>query len=381
MGHLIAAIRAKKILWLLVIVPLPLLAERMAPASHTLVFLLSAAAIVPLAALLSYATEQVAERTGDAIGGLLNATLGNLTELIIAITALAAGEYLLVKSSIAGAIISNTLFMMGASFLIGGLRHKVQTFNAANARLQIALLFVSAFALLVPSAIASADARQLPQDLSLLIAVILIATYVLGLFFTLGTHKSYFDAARAAEPAAGDERHGVETHELWPVGVATGVLLGTTVIVALVSEAFVASLSGASESLGLSPAFVGIVIVAIVGAAAEMVTAFAAAAKDRLDLSVGIAFGSAAQIALFVAPVLVLLSYVVGPEPMGLEFWPGAVVMILFSVATAALVTAGGHSAWFLGVVMLVVYLILAVTLYVMPVAAPAQAAATYPAG
>jgi Ca2+:H+ antiporter len=372
MGPLFRSIRDTKLLWLLVLVPLPLLIEGIAPESYTLLFLISILAIIPLAALLSIATEAVAERTGDAVGGLMNATLGNLTELIIALTALRAGEYVLVKASIAGAIVTNTLFMMGASFLIGGLRHHIQEFSLPNARLQIGLLFLAAFGMTMPSAITAADAQTVTRQLSLGVSIILIGTYGLGLLFSLGTHREVF-SGKAPPEALGPEAHGngAQGHaDAWPMPVALATLAGVTVMVALVSEVFVSSLTGASQALGLSPAFVGFIVVALVGAAAEMATAFSAAAKNRLDLSVGIAFGSAAQIALFVTPVLVLTSYFVGPAPMTLQFWDGAVVMIFVSVLTAALVTGGGRSAWFIGVLMLMVYAIFALTLFLLPPAA-----------
>lgn len=357
MTELMRTIRDKKILWLLVFVPATILAERMAPERAILLFVLSVASIVPLAALLSHATEAVAAKTGDSIGGLLNATLGNLTELIIALTALRAGEHLLVKASIAGAIVTNTLFMMGAAFLIGGLRHKVQEFSLPNTRVQLSLLFLATVALLVPSAIAAADRVELPGSLSLGISFILIAGYALGLLFSLGTHREMMTAPSQHEEEGGH----------WPVSLALVILALTTVIVALVSEIFIESLTVASSTLGISPAFTGFIVVALVGAAAEMTTAFSAAAKNRLDLAVGIAFGSAAQIAMFVAPVLVLLSYVVGPQPMSLAFWPGAVIMMALSVLIAAQVTAGGRSAWFLGVLLLLVYAVFALTLFVLP--------------
>ncbi len=173
MMHLLRTIRTNRILWLLVIAPLPLLAEHQMPEKHTLLFLLSVLAIVPLAALLSLATEAVAERTGDAVGGLLNATLGNLTELIICLTALRAGEYVLVKASLAGAIVTNTLFMMGACFLLGGLRHKVQEFNLPNAKLQLGMLFIAGFGLMVPSAVTAVDQVEVTQTLSLGVSVLL----------------------------------------------------------------------------------------------------------------------------------------------------------------------------------------------------------------
>ena len=357
MGRLLTAIQHNRILWLLPLVPAPLLAEALAPQAHSLTFFLAILAIIPLAALLSLATEQVAARTGDTIGGLLNATLGNLTELLIALAALQAGEYLLVKATIAGAIVANSLFMTGMCFLLGGLRHHVQDFNSGSTRLQVGLLFLAAFGLMVPSALADMESQTLPASLSLAIALILLVAYGFSLVFTLGTHREYFSAAA----------HEAEEGEAWPVALAVAVLLATTVVVALVSEVFVASLTGASADLGLSQAFVGFVVVAIVGAAAEMTAAFSAARKNRLDLSLGISFGSSAQIALFVAPVLVLLSYVIGPSPMSLQFWPGAVVMIFVATLTAAITTATGHAAWFIGLLMLMIYAIFGVTLFILP--------------
>jgi Ca2+:H+ antiporter len=364
MNLLLKEIRHNPLLWLLVFVPVVLAGERLWPDSHTLLFLLSVLAIVPLAALLSHATESVAAKTGDAAGGLLNATLGNLTELVIAITALRAGEYMLVKASIAGAIVTNALFMLGASFLLGGLKHHTQEFNRAGARLQAGLLFVAAVALLVPSAVSEADSAAwsaFTQKLSVGLAVVLIIAYGLSLLFSLKTHREWF---------AGKE-HGEDGEAPWPIGFALAVLAGVTILIALVSEIFVASVQEAALTFGMTDAFVGFIIVALVGGAAEMASAFSGARKNRLDLSVGIALGSASQIALFVAPVLVLLSYVVGPAPMDLQFWPGAVVMILIATLTATLVTNSGKSAWYTGVLVLMVYLIFAMTLYLLPPQVP----------
>lgn len=354
-------IRNTPLLWLLVLVPIVLVAHALKPEAHTLLFFLSVLAIVPLAALLSRATEAVASRTGDTIGGLLNATLGNLTELLIALAALRAGQYVLVKASIAGAIVTNTLFMLGVAFLLGGLKHHVQEFNRNSARLQAGLLFLATIAILVPSVVgepeAGAAAAAFTHTLSASLAVVLIITYTLGLLFSLKTHREFFGAAQ----------HGDEHGKEWPMSLALVTLAGVTVLVALTSEIFVESVQQAATSLGLSPAFVGFIIVALVGGAAEMVSAFSAARKNRLDLSVGIALGSASQIALFVAPVLVLLSYVLGPSPMDLTFWPGAVAMILIAMMTASLVTSTGRSAWFVGWLVTVVYLIFALTLYLLP--------------
>ena len=202
MGLLIKEIRHNRLLWLLAFVPLLFVVQRLKPGSHTLLFLLSVLAIVPLAALLSHATEAVAAKTGDTVGGLLNATLGNLTELVIALTALHAGQYMLVKASVAGAIVTNTLFMLGMSFLLGGLKHRAQEFSRSTARLQTTLLFLATVALLVPSAVSVADsaaASAFTQDLSVGLSVLLIAAYGLSLVFSLKTHREWFGGADKAE--------------------------------------------------------------------------------------------------------------------------------------------------------------------------------------
>jgi Ca2+:H+ antiporter len=343
MNPLLKEIRHSPLLWMLLFVPLVLAADTITPSAHTVLFVLAVLAIVPLAALLSHATESVAARTGDAIGGLLNATLGNLTELIIAIAALRAGE-----------------FMLGASFLLGGLRHHVQEYNRAGGRLYAALLVMATIALLAPAAVADLDLARgavMAQKLSAGLAVLLMIAYGLGLLFSLKTHKELFAS----------EDHSEANGKSWPIGLAVGTLIVVTVLVALVSEIFVSSVQKAGETLGISPAFVGFIIVALVGAAAEMAVAFSAARKDRLDMSVSIALGSASQIALFVAPVLVLLSYVLGPKPMDLQFWPGAVKMVMIAAVTAAFITNSGRSAWFVGVLLVLIYAIFAMTLYMVP--------------
>ena len=256
---------------------------------------------------------------------------------------------MLVKASIAGAIVTNTLFMLGASFLLGGLKHHVQEYNRVSARMQAGLLFLATVALLIPSAVTGVEpaARAVfTHTLSLGLAVLLIAAYALGMLFSLKTHREFFASAE----------HTDEGEKPWPLGLALATLAAVTVLVALVSEIFVESVQQAAQAFGMTPAFVGFIVVALVGGAAEMASAFSGARKNRLDLSVGIALGSASQIALFVAPVLVLLSYVIGPTPMDLQLWPGAVVMIFIATITAALVTNSGRSAWFVGVLLLMVY-------------------------
>jgi Ca2+:H+ antiporter len=256
--------------------------------------------------------------------------------------------------------VTNTLFMLGASFFLGGLKHHVQEYNRATARLDAALLLLATIALISPSAIAKADSvsgTALTQKLSVALAVLLVVGYALGLLFSLMTHREIF----------ADPEHAEEGEPAWPIGLALVTLAVVTVLVALVSEIFVDSVREAAKTFGMSQAFVGFIVVALVGGAAEMAVAFSAARKNRLDLSVGIALGSATQIALFVGPALVLLSYVIGPTPMDLQFWPGAVVMVFVATLVAAFITSGGRSAWFVGALLLLVYAVFAITLYLWP--------------
>jgi len=345
--------------WLLVFVPVVLVAHALRPEAHTALFVLSVAAIIPLAALLSQATESVAAKTGDAVGGLLNASLGNLTELVIAVTALKAGMLDLVKASLTGAVVTNGLFMLGGSFLLGGLKHRVQEFNPRNARVQASMLLLATIVLLIPSAVARVDRLNVPSftlPLSLSLSLILLVTYSLSLLFSLKTHREYFSSPEGGE------------HETpWPVPVALGALLAATVGIAFVSEIFVEAVQEASVAFGMSKAFVGFIVVSLVGGAAEMTAAFSAARKNRMDLSVGIAMGSSTQIALFVAPVLLILSYFMAPAPMDLNFGGAQVLMVLLTTLTVTGVVSGGQSAWYSGVQLLAVYTAFAVTLYLIP--------------
>ncbi|HTO77664.1 MAG TPA: calcium/proton exchanger [Thermoanaerobaculia bacterium] len=355
-------LRHNPLYWLLVFVPVVGVANSVKPEAHTALFLLSILAIVPLAALLSRATESVAAKTGDAIGGLLNATLGNLTELVIAITALRAGMLDLVKASLIGAVVTNSLFMLGGAFLLGGLKHHKQEFNPANARTQAGMLLLATIALVVPSAVARVDQLNVTSvmlPLSLGIACILLATYALSLLFSLKTHRDVF----AGVGGDGDQHE----EKPWPLSFALGALAIATLGIAYVSEIFVESVQQAAVTLGMSKAFVGFIVVALVGAAAEMATAFSAARKNRLDLSVGVAMGSSAQIALFVAPALLILSYFVAPTPMDLNFGGGQVLVVLLTTLTVSFVVAGGRAAWYSGIQLLAVYAIFAVTAYLIP--------------
>lgn len=357
-------LRETKIFWLLPFVPLALVLPHLCPDAHRTVFFVSVAAIIPLAALLSRATEGVAAKTGDAVGGLLNATLGNLTELVITLTALRAGMFDLVKASITGAVVTNSLFMLGGAFLLGGIRHRVQEFNFLTARMQTGMLILAAVALVVPSAVgklAGADVElgAYQQQLAVGLSILLMVVYGLGMVHSLITHRDIY-----ASSGHGDDH---EEEKPWPLAVSIGALAVATVFIALVSEVFVESVQVAAEQMGMSAPFVGFVVVSIVGGAAEMMTAFSAAQKNRVDLSVSIAMGSSTQIALFVAPVLVLASYLVAPTPMDLVFQPGQVLMVVLCTMTVGFLAAIGRSTWYVGVQLIAIYAVFAVTLYLLP--------------
>lgn len=361
MSRFLDDLRSNPINWLLAFVPIVIVADKARPEAHTTLFLLSVLAIVPLAGLLSRATESVAARTGDAVGGLLNATFGNMTELVIGIMALRAGMLDLVKASMAGGIVTNSLFTLGGAFLLGGMRYHTQEFNAANARVQAQMLLLATIAMVIPAGVARIDRLNVPSftlPLSVGLSAILLVTYGLSLLFSLKTHRDVFAAAGGAAE---------EGEKPWPIGMALTSLVVVTILIAVVSEIFVNSVQQAALALGMSKAFVGFIVVSLVGAAAEMAAAFSGARKNRLDLSIGIAMGSGVQLALFVTPVLVLLSYAIAPSPMDLNFGGAQVLVVLLTTLTVAQVTATGRSAWYTGVQLLSVYAVFGVTLYLMP--------------
>jgi Ca2+:H+ antiporter len=354
--------------WLLVFVPAAIVLKFAAPGRHTAIFVLACLAIIPLAGWLGRATEHLADKTGEGIGGLLNATFGNAAELIIALAALHKGLHEVVKASLTGSIIGNILLVMGASCLAGGIRHQTQKFHAAGARSQASMLTLAAIALIAPAAyhfLGGREALLHEVGLSLEISVILLVTYALGLLFSLRTHKHYFTGEVAA-PVDGEaaKSHG---RKGWPVWQSVSVLLGSTALVAWVSEILVGSVEHAAEAFGMTEVFVGVVVVAIIGNAAEHSSAVLAALKDRMGLAIGICVGSSLQIALFVAPVLVLASFVLGPKPMDLVFTLPEVLAVVLAVVISGQVTADGETHWLEGVQLLSVYAILAVVFYFLP--------------
>ena len=348
-------------------IPLAVVLE-LAHAAPTLIFAIAALGIVPTAALMGLATEELAAKSGPGIGGLLNVTFGNAPELIIALFALNAGLQEVVKASIVGSIIGNILLVLGASMLVGGLKHDRQRFNPQAASIQSTMLFLAAGALLMPAifelvqgtGLPSVDAELVNYDstvekLSVAVAVVLIVTYALGLLFSLRTHKDLFNPPYAEEH---EEGFG------WSVRRSVIYLFIAGLAVGLMSEILVGSISEASESIGLSQFFVGVIVVAIVGNAAEHWVAILVAYKNKMDLAVNIAIGSSAQIALFVAPVLVIASYIIGPGPMPLVFNGFELGGILVAILVANTITHDGESNWFEGVQLLALYAILAIAFF-----------------
>ena len=348
--------------WLLIFVPITVWLHYAMPTAHTQTFLCACVAILPLAGWLGKGTENLAHHTGEAVGGLLNATFGNAAELIIAIAAMRSGLYDVVKASLTGSIIGNVLLVGGLSMLMGGIRYKTQTFNRMAAQNQATMLLLAAVSLILPAAyhfLAGPSAAAHEGGLSLEISVILLVVYALSLVFTLVTHKQLFGGE-------GGQAHGGEAQP-WTVGKLIAVLAGATALIAWMSEILVGSVQYAAQSFGMTSVFVGVIIVAIIGNAAEHSTAILVARKNRMDLALGIAIGSSIQIALFVAPMLVLLSYFIAPSPMNLVFTPAEVIAVTLSVLICAQVANDGESNWMEGVQMLAVYAILGVVFYFLP--------------
>lgn len=349
--------------WMLLFVPIAIVLEFAAPTHHLVVFLAASLAIIPLAGWLGRATEHLAERSGEGVGGLLNATFGNATELIIALSAMRAGLYDVVKASIAGSIVGNILLVLGAAMLAGGLRHQEQRFNATAARSQATLLTLAAIALVIPAAYNAVIAARAPkglQSLSLYISLVLLVVYALFLVYSLVTHKNSF----SGDP---NLKHDSDQARLWSKGKALLVLTVATVLIAWVSEILVAAIDPSARQLGLSNLFMGVFVIAILGNAAEHASAISAAMQNRMDLTLAIAIGSSVQVALFVAPVLVLASYFINATAMDLAFSNGLVLSLLLAVLITGQVAGDGRSDWLKGVQLLTVYLILGLAYFFTP--------------
>lgn len=339
----------------------------LAGADPILVFFASALGVVPTAALMGRATEELAHRSGPGVGGLLNVTFGNAPELIIALFALEKGLQEVVKASIIGSILGNLLLVMGAAFLIGGWGRERNKFVAEAASAQASMLLLAVVALVLPAMFLLAQGGELPalgeeatnfgpnvEHMSFAVAIVLLLSYFAGLWFSLKTHHDVFN------PGSDEEA----PEDTWSVKRSVLMLAGAGIAVGFMSEILVGSIEEASEGIGLSPFFVSLIIVAIVGNAAEHWVAVYFAARDKMDIAIGIAIGSSAQIALFVMPVLVLLSFVIGPFPLALEFSSIEIGAMLLAVLIAAHVSQDGESTWFEGVQLLAVYVVLGIVFY-----------------
>jgi Ca2+:H+ antiporter len=347
------------------LIPLAVVLE-LVGATATIVFAASALGIIPTAALMGRATEELAARSGPGIGGLLNVTFGNAPELIIALFALGQGLQEVVKASIVGSILGNILLVLGAAMLAGGIGRDKQSFSPTSASIQTSMLMLAAAALIMPAIFELVEGQGLPrpgaeainyggtvEHLSLAVAVILIVTYVIGLFFSLKTHRDIFNPEYEDEDTWG-----------WSTRKSIAALAVAGVLVGIMSEVLVGSISEASHSIGLSEFFIGVIVVAIVGNAAEHWVAVLVAMKNKMDLAVNIAIGSSAQVALFVAPVLVLASFFLGPYPLALVFNGFELGAILLAILIANYVTQDGESTWFEGVQLLAVYFVFGLAFY-----------------
>jgi Ca2+:H+ antiporter len=351
--------------WLLIFVPVALVI-RLTPSlkNDTLLFICAGLAIIPLAGLMGEATEELARQVGQGIGGLFNATFGNAAELIIALLALSKGLMGVVKASITGSIIGNILLVLGVSIAAGGFKHPHQHFNRTAVRSSTTSLALAAIALLIPTVFHVTAGTQpggwspvIEQKLSLAIALVLFASYACTLAFSLKTHKKLF---------AGPDAESNDEPPSWSRRKSILVLFLATVLVAVMSEFLVESVETARSKFGFSEVFVGVIVVAIIGNAAEHSTAVLAALRNKMDLSLSIAIGSSLQIALFVAPILVFVSYLFG-QPMDLEFTIPEVVAVVVAVYIVAQISGDGESNWLEGVQLLSVYVILGILFYFLP--------------
>ncbi|BAY59959.1 calcium/cation antiporter [Calothrix brevissima NIES-22] len=355
----------KNIIFLVLLLFIPVsLAAHYLEWGELVVFITAGLAILPLAAWMGTATEEIAVVVGPSLGGLLNATFGNATELIIALVALNAGFVNVVKASITGSIIGNLLLVMGLSMLLGGLRHKEQTFQPIVARVNASAMNLAVIAILLPTAMqitSTGIGEQTIQNFSVAVAIVLILVYALTLLFSMKTHSYLYDVGMV-EVEEEEISHKKPNLWLW-----SGVLLVCTLFVALESEMLVDSLEVATSQLGLTALFTGVIIVPIVGNAAEHATAVTVAMKDKMDLSLSVAVGSSMQIALFVAPVLVIAGWVLG-QPMDLNFQPFELVAVAVSVLIANSISSDGKSNWLEGTLLLAAYTVLGIAFYFHPI-------------
>ncbi len=365
--------KAGRAILLLLLAAPAAIALQVSGGSPTMVFALAAVAIVPLAALMGRATEELALRSGPGVSGLLNATFGNATELIIAGVAIKEGLSAVAKASITGSIVGNILLVMGMSFALGGLRHNYQRFQTSMASATLSMLTVSVVGITMPSMYQYIQTGFEDVDestgpivlLSALIASVLLGVYILYLVFSLRTHRPMFDG-NAHGAVAERLPAPVPSLEHWSMGAAVLVLAITTVCVAGMSEVMVGQVEDLTSRMGISQLFIGVIIIAIVGNAAEHSTAVLMAWRGRTELSFQIAMGSSVQIALLVTPLLVMFSFAIG-DPMALVFEPFELVSMILTLGIATVITIDGEATWFEGAMLVAIFLVLAAVFYVHP--------------
>jgi Ca2+:H+ antiporter len=345
-------------------IPITVALEYVKPELHTLIFFSAAMAIIPVARLISEATENISHYTGPSIGGLLNATFGNFPELVIMLIALKAGLHEMVLASLIGCVLANLLLALGVSFFVGGLKHHTQDFNPVSARIYSTMMFIAVISMVVPSSFGrvfgSQDVFREEAMLNIGLSVILLITYVLYLIFMIKTHPDFFTSSSSEEKQGHEE-------EPWSMSRAIISLLIASVLAAWMSEILVGSAEETGKALGMSTTFIGIIILAIVGGAAESLSAISMAKKNKMDLTLSIALGSCIQISLMLAPIAVLASYFIGPAPMNLSFRGVEMGVLFLSVLMGIMVASDGKSNWYKGIQLIVIYLIIAFMFYFMP--------------
>jgi len=351
---------------LFVFIPISIALEHFKPEAHTLIFFSAAVAIVPIARLISAATENLSHYTGQSIGGLLNATFGNFPELIIVMMALNAGLHEMVLASLIGAVLANLLLALGISFFAGGLKYHTQDFNPVSSRVYSSMMFIAVFSMVVPSSFdrlfGSGELFQTQASLlNIGLSVMLLITYILYLIFMIKTHPDFFTSSSQA----GAEEESHEEH--WSMKRAIASLIIASLLAAWMSEILVGSAEETGKALGMTTTFIGIIILAVVGGAAESLSAISMAVKNKMDLTLSIALGSCIQISLMIAPLAVLASYFIGPKPMNLSFGRVELGALLLSVLMGIMVASDGKSNWYKGIQLIVIYLIIAFMFFFMP--------------
>lgn len=349
---------------LFVFIPISLALEHFKADAHALIFFSAALAIIPIARLISEATENLSHYTGQSIGGLLNATFGNFPELIIIMMALHAGLHEMVLASLIGAVLANLLLALGVSFFVGGLKHHTQDFNPVSARVYSSMMFIAVISMVVPSSFnrlfGSDDILREEYLLNIGLAVLLLITYILYLVFMIKTHPDFFTSSEKEKKEDDHEKH-------WSIKRAVLTLIAASLLAAWMSEILVGSAEETGKALGMSTTFIGIIILAIVGGAAESLSAISMAAKNKMDLTLSIALGSCIQISLMIAPLAVLASYFIGPQPMNLSFGKVELGTLFLAVLMGIMVANDGKSNWYKGIQLIIIYLIIAFMFFFMP--------------